>query len=77
MITAEQIVRKWSLDDGDILKEGAEAAAREYARIKVKEVVRAMTKAQLGEHINDDLAYLEEFVNYVLDKDYPLDENIV
>lgn len=46
-----------------------------FAQEKVKEAVRAISIKRLPA-IGQDIVYLEQFVNFVLREDYPINENI-
>ena len=48
----------------------------EFAKLHIKEAVRAMVEARIPE-LFEDKVYLEQFVNYVLREDYPIDEKVI
>lgn len=52
-----------------------EACMRAYAEEKVREAIRAISIKRLPA-IGQDIVYLEQFVNFVLREDYPINENI-
>lgn len=52
-----------------------ETCMRAYAEEKVREAIRAISIKRLPA-IGQDIVYLEQFVNFVLREDYPINENI-
>lgn len=53
-----------------------EAAMIAFAQEKVKEAIRSVISNRIPT-LAEDLVYLEQFINYVLREDYPIDEKII
>lgn len=62
--------------DGKEAQEETQKLMVEFAKSHVKEAVRGIVTSQIPA-LAEDLVYLEQFVNYVLRKNYPIDEKIV
>ena len=80
MVTAEEFLNNYRFKAGEYIGNSdfdtMAQYAKDFAKLHIKEAIRAMATAQIPALFEDKI-YLEQFVNHVLREVYPLDQKVI